>query len=462
MMKWLVRFSSRWPRSDMYLEVSPYKEILTGLLAALESNEGVVTLTGLEGTGKTSLGYQLSGVLRKQGAQLVFFLHAPDTPGDLRTGILRQLHLRERGEFTARLTEYLQSLAPQNRVLHVLIDNAEQMSELTFDAVLALGDIRDETQTLVRVLLLGSPRLDEQMSRGERSQLATQTAHRFVINPMQTAQLKNFCFAYWRDIDVERVPPEDKWFEELLKLSGGLPGAVLAELGDEEHRDEINLRARLGQVVVAERAAAQRPAKIMSARRSIASASGLSLVMTMAAALVFGYHLVQRTAAPSSAASSQDSTPRPAPVTTAASVAAPAQVSAAPAAAQPVLSGDETANIIAEAEVVRLLNMWVQNWQVQNLPGYFGSYGSGFVPESFDSRAAWETERRRIIAAARDVSIGWRELQIRARSEQTMTVELWLDYRSSAYTDRTLKELTLGFENGRAVILRERNLTVQP
>lgn len=457
----------------MYLDVSPYKEVLAGVEAALAINEGVIKVTGPDGTGKTALGYQLSSALQKRGRQVVFFLHAPRTPEDLQTGILRQLHLREKGNFTRRLTEYLQSLAPENRLLHVLIDNAEELNDLTFNAVRMLCNIQDDTQSLVRVLLLASPKLNELMGQAELRSFAQHLSHSFQLQPMQGEQLKNFCWAYWRQKQIERSPPDDRWTRELLKLSGGLPGAVLAELGDEEHRNEINISARLEQVVEEDRAAAQIPLpSAVTPRRGLATVLWLVLVLLLGGAAFLGYREWLIPLSTPTAATPPTSRPST-PVTTVAQSAAtpPATPAAAPTATVPpvavatpetALSPEEEAGIVAEAEVVRLLNLWVQNWQVQNLPGYFSSYGAAFMPESFDSRTAWEAERRRIISAARDVSVSWRELQFRERSDQSVVVELWLDYRSATYADRTLKELTLGFENGRAVILRERNLTVQP
>lgn len=469
----------------MYLDVSPYKEILAGMEAALGINEGIIKLTGAQGTGKTALGYQLSTTLQQKGQQVVFFLNAPRNPDELQTGILRQLHLQEKGSFTRRLTDYLLSLPAENRVLHVLIDNAQQMNELTFNAVRMLCNIQDDTQSLVRVVLLASPAINHMMSSAGLRSFAQHMSHSFQLHPMHDEQVKNFCWAWWREKHLEHAPPEDGWINELLKLSGGLPGAVLAELGDEEHSNEINITARIEQVVVEERKALEQDAAPVSEKRGARMPALLLILLMIAAAGYTGYRYLEQPQAPV-ATSPAAPIPAATPVTTPPVAASPATTPTATPPAQPanttipaapptpaitaitatndepILDPEVEQSIIAEAEVVRLLNAWVENWQVQNLPGYFANYGAGFVPESLPSRDAWERERRRIISAARDVSIGWRELQIRARDEQSIVAEIWLDYSSSTYSDRTLKELTLGFEDGRAVILRERNLTVQP
>jgi hypothetical protein len=468
----------------MYLDVSPYKEILAGMEAALGINEGIIKLTGAHGTGKTALGYQLSAILQQRSRQVVFFLHGPRNPDDLQTGILRQLHLREQGNFTRRLTEYLLGLTAENRQLHVLIDNAQQMDEPTLNAVRMLCNIQDGPRALVHVVLLGSPALNDRLAQPGLRSFTQHLSHSFQLQPMQDEQVKDFCWAYWREKLVERAPPDDRWVGEMLKISGGLPGAVLAELGDEEHRNEINISARLEQVVTAERQAQPSATAAPQARSASVLATPIILLL-LAGAGFAGYRFLQRPAevvttqpvtpvtavtpavpppaappavatAAAETATRESTTVEPTTTELAATVAIPTIVE------EPTLPPEITASIVADAEVVRLLNGWVQNWQAQNLPGYFSSYGSAFVPESFPSRAAWESERSRIISAASDVDIGWRELQIRSRNEQNIVAEVWLDYASSTYSDRTLKELTLAFERGRAVIVRERNLTVQP
>lgn len=440
----------------MYLDVSPYKHILSGIHTALAAPDAVVTLTGPTGTGKTTLGYRLAALLQQQGRQVVFFLQPPRSPEDLHTGILRQLHLFEKGSFAGNLGIYLQGLAPDKRILYVLIDDAEQMNAPTFNALAALYDLPEEQQIATRVVLLGSEKLEQALPAAQDAVQSWQ------LRPLQLAQLQEFCQAWRQQKQLAPGAFSDRELEELLQVSGGLPGAVLAELGDAEHRHEINISARLGQVVADEQQAqlAQQAALTHTGSRSFAG-SLIGVVALLAVAALTGYWwLIPADVAPnpSVAAVPQSASP---PAPRPASRATPDTVALARPNA-PVLTPATTASIIAEAEVVRLLNGWVQNWQAQNLPGYFASYGSAFTAESFPSRAAWEAERARIISAASNVRIGWRELQIRAREAERMVVEVWLDYASNTYADRTLKELTLGFENGRAVILRERNLTVQP
>jgi hypothetical protein len=326
----------------------------------------------------------------------------------------------------------------------------------------------------VRVVLLGSPELEGVMDQAGLHSSAPPAGHSFQLQPLQHEQTKNFCCAYWRNKQLDRSPPDDKWVEELQKISGGLPGAVLAELGDEEHRNEINISARIAQVVAEERQQLQ-PAAADGARSAIPARAAM-VIGLLAIAAFGGYRLLHLTdvpvaadaaiAPPAAAAPvlpTVNPTPaRPSPSPASSPVATNTATVTSPADSEPALAPAVEAGIIAEAEVVRLLNGWVQHWQAQDLPGYFASYGLGFVPETYASRAAWEAERRRIISTASNVNVGWRELQIRSRDSKSMVVELWLDYASSTYADRTLKELTLGFENGRAVINRERNLTVQP
>ena len=53
----------------MYLRLSPYREILQGVLTDLEVNEGIIKITGKSGAGKTALCSQLYQELERKGRQ---------------------------------------------------------------------------------------------------------------------------------------------------------------------------------------------------------------------------------------------------------------------------------------------------------------------------------------------------------------------------------------------------------
>src|SRR6187551_501794 len=91
----------------MYLRLSPYREVLQGIITSLQVNEGIIKITGKNGAGKTALCSQLFHELEAAGQPAVFFLKPPASPVALQNDILDNLALDPSGNFTRTLTTYL-------------------------------------------------------------------------------------------------------------------------------------------------------------------------------------------------------------------------------------------------------------------------------------------------------------------------------------------------------------------
>jgi len=134
---------------------------------------------------------------------------------------------------------------------------------------------------------------------------------------------------------------------------------------------------------------------------------------------------------------------------------------------------DTSAAILAPAEEGarpsprQAVQRWLDAWEGQDLEVYFASYADEFVPRYHRSRAAWLSNRERVIGNASEISLEISEFMLISEDAESVEVHFWLTYRSPSYQDDTRKKLILkklpasdqsadGFE-----ILEEINLEVR-
>lgn len=243
----------------MYLNVSPYLELLEGIPVALQVNEGIIKLTGRDGVGKSALCQALAALLTSRGLHVLYFPTAPATVDILEALIRAKFGLEGGASFTKQLTRHLQEQNGAQRQLHVIFDNAQDIDEPVFNSIRMLCNIQDEHQALVKPIICGSVALDRKLTAVNYRSVSQYLSQSFTLAPMTIEQLKNFYWAYWQQQGLQVQPPGPTVVSNLFKESQGFPGPVLARLG---HAYQRVLDRRQG------RGADQTLVKPMAATRS--------------------------------------------------------------------------------------------------------------------------------------------------------------------------------------------------
>lgn len=457
----------------MYLIVSPYQEVLDGIATSLSVNAGLIKLTGPTGAGKTAICARLARQLSQAGHRLVYFLTPPASIDELHAGILQQLALPTSSNVTRCLAEYLLSQPAHQRKLLLLFDDAHDLGTEVFNAIGMLCNIQDEEQSLISLVVCGRESLDERVAQPEHRALAQHLRESFVLPPLSLDQLRNFYWQYWRHRGREVSMPSTQQLKVLLKHSGGLPGAVMQQLGQQEPVSSFP-----GSV-----AAREKPEKTLTATGPL-SARWLVVEVVAVIALLIGAYLMHTTTpvpAENPLASSETAdngiaataeTNEPAkpdfaapPLTPAVGVMPPATAAETPvnevvAETPPADPVPLAITAISQAEVEALLTTWLSAWEQKNLAGYFAAYAADFAPAN-QSRDAWQAQRQRSINNASDISIGWRDLTVEPQGDDGALVNVWFDYASATYRDSTQKQLLLRRSDGALRITAENNLRVE-
>jgi hypothetical protein len=510
-------------QKELYLNMGPYHEIISGIVLILSISDGVVKLTGLEGTGKTSLLRELQSELETEDQQTILFKSSPSTVQEIHDVITRELKLAADTSFRKALSRHIMSRGRDQQSLIIIFDEAHHLDGEKLEAIIRLREIRDNDKALVSVVLGGEPALNTLLSREENQPLANDITVSYELKPLTRDQLSEFC----KDLIFSRklkIPgPKGARLDQILADTGGLPGSVVALL--------INANANpqcLPPVADQAPVAPDEQEVIENIRASTAKRENADAVYSMVSRLVdiaipvtifgillgTGYVLyphvlplidrfsgvspqpelvtapvpetpVQPVAetpaevlpepaqAPDPAellASVQPQpepeTDTPAPEPAAEPVAAqPPAPQAAPAVApppaRPLITINQANQAPTQAELQAVIDGWLDAWQTQDLDSYFSYYHTDFAPLYQNTLSTWREDRSTSVSNPASIAISGEDLNVTGATINGFSVQFWMNYQSPTYADRTLKELVLGRDtDGQFRILQEINREV--
>lgn len=105
---------------------------------------------------------------------------------------------------------------------------------------------------------------------------------------------------------------------------------------------------------------------------------------------------------------------------------------------------------------MRAVRDWAQAWSNQSVDDYLGFYAAEFEPQSGQTRASWERERRNRINGKSRIEIRVESPIIVYDSGQA-TVQFKQTYVSDRFTNVSVKTLVLAKSGSRWMIVREKS-----
>jgi len=422
--------------------------------------------------------------------------------------------LPEGPNFTKALTSYLLAKAPEQRLLYLIIDDAQELDEQTFNSLRMLCNIQDEHTALVRPVIFGNNTLDAKLSAVNYRSFTQFLSQSFVLASMTKEQLKNFYWTFWVSQGVEIQPPKDSLIASIFKQTHGLPGLVQDKLNhDLEHvpePEQAGASAHARPVTTPLRPINTRvEKKAAKSTESYLAGFFAVLVLTIGGFMYYLNLKVDAQTPPMGSATMSNPAPLPAevleleaPLPAASIVADDTESTPVAVAEEPESSDDQTveqvsnvepevaviaveeiAEEIAEEvtteaveqiaisvpdtnpayppELLALLEGWRSSWQKKDLDTYLSYYHPDFSSSSAENLAAWQSQRRSSIGRATEIELSYDMMEIMASESNNMTVRFWLHYLASTYGDDTYKELELSRLDGGWLIVTERNLQVE-
>lgn len=175
-----------------FLYLSPdHAEALAGLKIGLESRRGLMLMIAEVGMGKTTLLYSMLDQLDPQ-VHTAYLSNTRLSFDDL----LRQALVdfghpcagRERIELLNALNTFLHERASVGETAALIIDEAQNLDEATFEDLRLLSNYETYTDKLLQIVLVGQPELDTKLSRPSLRQVTERVAVRCHINPLTTSE----------------------------------------------------------------------------------------------------------------------------------------------------------------------------------------------------------------------------------------------------------------------------------
>lgn len=184
------------PNTHFFLNMGSHHEAMNLLLVGLENAAGFIKIVGEVGTGKTLLCRQLLNSLGER--YVTAYIPNPHlTPAGMRVALAEELGIkvhRNAGQHKILniLSERLIELAHQDKLVVVIIDEAQAMPEDTVEALRLLTNLETETQKLLQVVLFGQPELDDLLDRPSLRQLKQRITFAYRLQPLDEPALERY------------------------------------------------------------------------------------------------------------------------------------------------------------------------------------------------------------------------------------------------------------------------------
>lgn len=170
-------------------------EILAALEYAVLHSEGVITVTGEVGTGKTMLARMLIE-RRPPDLEIVHIPNPSMTRDDLVATIARDLRVPVDALRPVDVLRALQSrlitLHGMGRRVTVLIDEAQVISADSLEEIRLLSNLEAGSRKLLGIMLVGQPELRETLATARMRPLRERITERFYLGPLSTAETAGY------------------------------------------------------------------------------------------------------------------------------------------------------------------------------------------------------------------------------------------------------------------------------
>ncbi len=175
-----------------FFYLSPdHAEALAGLKIGLENRRGLMLMIAEVGMGKTTLLYSMLDQLDPQ-VHTAYLSNTRLSFDDLLRQALADLGQpcasRERIDLLTTLNTFLHERASAGETAALIIDEAQNLDEATFEDLRLLSNYETYTDKLLQIVLVGQPELDTKLARPSLRQVTERVAVRCHINPLTQSE----------------------------------------------------------------------------------------------------------------------------------------------------------------------------------------------------------------------------------------------------------------------------------
>jgi len=172
-----------------------HREALAAVQYGLLDRRGFITLVAAVGTGKTTLLYSLISQLGEE-VQAAYVDYTMQSFEELLAAALLDLDVVPTGTSKPALLSafnaHLLQRADQGHTTALVIDEAQNLSDQTFEELRLLSNFETYDRKLLQIVLVGQPELQERLRQHQLRQLRERVSVRAVINPLSSAEMGRY------------------------------------------------------------------------------------------------------------------------------------------------------------------------------------------------------------------------------------------------------------------------------
>ena len=172
-----------------------HQEALSSILYGVEAGLGFITLTGLPGTGKTTILYEAMRRL-EDNARIAFLFQTILTPADLFRALLFELGVKDVlgsiPKMQAQLNEILVAQSATGKRLVVVIDEAQNLNYSVLEAVRMLSNFETASHKLIQIILAGQLQLAEKLALPNLLQLRQRISIFGHLKPLSVIEVRAY------------------------------------------------------------------------------------------------------------------------------------------------------------------------------------------------------------------------------------------------------------------------------
>src|SRR5437899_1517712 len=179
-----------------FLYLSPgHREALAAIQYGLLDRRGFITLVGEVGTGKTTLLYAMLSRLDR-AVEAAYIAYGTQDFEDVLAAVLADLGVetprRSKHALLTAFNAHLLRRADEGRTVALVIDEAQNLSDRTFEELRLISNFETYTQKLLQIVLVGEPELQRRLRQPQLRQLRERVSVRAFVNPLSTAEMYRY------------------------------------------------------------------------------------------------------------------------------------------------------------------------------------------------------------------------------------------------------------------------------
>jgi general secretion pathway protein A len=221
---------SATPDSRIFYDNELYREAFANLRYGIEWRKGLIVMTGEVGTGKTTL---LDKVIRDLGStiQVIFISYDQLNSTELIQLISRELGLvsdgQDRVASIEQLREYLIAQSRRRRIVALLIDEAQDLSDETFESVRFLSNFQYSGEKLLQIVLTGQPELQFRLNQPKLHHLKQRIVIHSRLAPLTNDEVSRYILFRVRGAGFRGKDLFDaEVLGDISLFSGGIPRLI--------------------------------------------------------------------------------------------------------------------------------------------------------------------------------------------------------------------------------------------